>query len=75
MLLWPSELGKGLGATAVANKGTYLELGAGPNWPMGTATLAIPVSVGLSLKDYYEDAGRRREVRLLRYRRADHGSA
>jgi len=39
-----------------AKKGTYLELGAGPNWPLGKATLAIPVSVGLSLKNYYETA-------------------
>ena len=37
-----------------SNKGSYLELGAGPNWPVGKATFTIPVSVGLSLKDYYE---------------------
>ena len=37
-------------------KGTYLELGVGPSWPLaeGKATVAIPVKVGLSLKDYYE---------------------
>jgi hypothetical protein len=39
--------------------GTYLELGVGPSWPLadGKATLAIPVKVGLSLKDYYELSG------------------
>ena len=37
-------------------KGTYLELGVGPSFPLaeGKATVAIPVKVGLSLKDYYE---------------------
>jgi hypothetical protein len=36
--------------------GTYLELGIGPSWPIadGKATIAVPVKVGLSLKDYYE---------------------
>lgn len=38
-----------------ANEGTYLELGVGPNWPAGgSATVAIPVKLGLSLNDYYE---------------------
>ena len=39
--------------------GTYLELGVGPSWPLadGKATLAIPVKLGLSLKDYYELGG------------------
>ena len=38
-----------------ANKGTYLELGVGPSFPLGgTASLAIPVKLGLSVKDYYE---------------------
>ena len=39
-----------------SNKGTYLELGVGPSWPLagGKATLTIPVKLGLSLKDYYE---------------------
>jgi hypothetical protein len=38
------------------HKGTYFELGARPRWPLGVgkATLAVPVKVGLSLKDYYE---------------------
>ena len=39
-----------------AKKGTYVELGAGPNWPIGKATLTIPISVGLSAKNYYETA-------------------
>ncbi|MEO5741226.1 MAG: hypothetical protein ABIS29_11580 [Vicinamibacterales bacterium] len=36
--------------------GTYLELGVGPSWPIagGKATIAVPVKLGLSLKDYYE---------------------
>jgi len=42
-------------ADAGSNKGTYLELGVAPNWPIGHGmTFAIPVKVGLSLKDYYE---------------------
>jgi hypothetical protein len=37
------------------NEGTYLELGAGPNWPAGRgSTLTIPLKLGLSLNDYYE---------------------
>ncbi len=44
------------GLNSLGNKGTYLELGVGPSWALGArkATLAIPVKVGLSLKDYYE---------------------
>lgn len=43
-------------ADAGSNKGTYLELGVGPSWPLagGKATIAVPVKLGLSLKDYYE---------------------
>ena len=43
-------------ADAGANLGTYLELGIGPSWSVadGKATIAIPVKLGLSLKDYYE---------------------
>jgi hypothetical protein len=39
--------------------GTYLELGIGPSWPIadGKATLAVPIKLGLSLKDYYELSG------------------
>ena len=46
-------------ADAGSELGTYLELGAGPSWPIadGKATVAVPVKVGLSLKDYYELAG------------------
>jgi hypothetical protein len=42
-----------------ANKGTYGELGVAPSWalPGSPVTLAIPVKVGLSLKDYYETNG------------------
>jgi hypothetical protein len=37
-------------------KGTYLELGIGPSWAVagGKATVAVPVKLALSLKDYYE---------------------
>ena len=37
-------------------KGTYLEFGVGPSWPLGAgpATIAVPVKLGLSAKDYYE---------------------
>lgn len=39
-----------------ADEGTYAEFGVGPSWPLGgsAATVAVPVKVGLSLKDYYE---------------------
>jgi hypothetical protein len=38
-----------------SEKGTYAEFGVAPSWPVGSAgTVAIPVKVGLSLKDYYE---------------------
>jgi len=38
------------------DKGTYLELGVGPSWPLagGKATIAVPVKFGLSLSNYYE---------------------
>ena len=41
-----------------ANEGTYLELGAGPSWPIagGKATVGVPVKAGFSLNDYYEGA-------------------
>ncbi len=45
-------------ADAGTKKGTYLELGVGPSWPLaGPVTFAIPVKLGLSLKDYYELGG------------------
>jgi hypothetical protein len=48
------EVGE-FGADGGANKGTYLELGVGPSFPLGPkATLSVPVKLGLSLKDYYE---------------------
>jgi hypothetical protein len=45
------------GADAGPNKGTYVELGAAPSWPLaeGKATVAIPIKLGLSAKDYYEN--------------------
>jgi hypothetical protein len=54
-VLLAQELGKN-GADGGANKGTYLELGIGPSWPLakGKATIAIPVKVGLSAHNYYE---------------------
>jgi hypothetical protein len=41
------------------NKGTYAEFGVAPSWALGgsAVTAAIPVKVGLSLKDYYEYEG------------------
>lgn len=41
------------------HKGTYGEFGVAPSWPLagGPVTLAIPVKIGLSLKDYYETSG------------------
>jgi len=48
------ELDKKGQADAGANKGTYLELGASPNCALGSWTFTVPISVGLSLKDYYE---------------------
>jgi hypothetical protein len=45
-------------ADAGTKKGSYLELGVAPSWPIpGGLTFAIPAKVGLSLKDYYELAG------------------
>jgi len=50
----------GVGQADGGNKrGTYLEFGAGPSWPLGKGpvTLAVPLKLGLSAKDYYELAG------------------
>lgn len=42
-------------ADAGQNKGSYMELGVAPSWPVWkSVTFAVPVKVGLSLKDYYE---------------------
>ena len=53
--LLAQELGE-VGADGGANKGTYVELGIGPSWPLagGKATIAIPVKLGLSAHNYYE---------------------
>ncbi|MCM3880010.1 MAG: hypothetical protein ND807_07875 [Vicinamibacterales bacterium] len=42
---------------AGGNRGSYLELGIGPSWALGggRATVAVPVKIGMSLSDYYED--------------------
>lgn len=39
-----------------AEGGTYLELGVGPSWALGggTATLAVPMKLGMSVGNYYE---------------------
>lgn len=41
------------------DKGTYLELGVGPSWPLagGKATIGVPVKLGMSLSNYYELSG------------------
>ena len=54
-VLLAQELGA-TGADGGANKGTYVELGIGPSWPLagGKATIGIPVKVGLSANNYYE---------------------
>ena len=41
-----------------AKKGSYAEFGAGPNWALGKCTVTVPVSVGISMKDYYEAGGK-----------------
>lgn len=43
-----------------ANKGTYGEFGVAPSWALGSSavSLAIPVKIGLSLRDYYETSGK-----------------
>ena len=46
-------------ADAGSNEGTYGEFGVAPSWAVGgsAVTMAIPIKVGLSLKDYYEVDG------------------
>ncbi len=39
------------------NAGTYLELGVSPGYAASKASIAFPIKVGMSLKDYYELAG------------------
>lgn len=40
-----------------SDEGTYGEIGIAPSWPLGGggATIGIPVKLGFSLKDYYQD--------------------
>ena len=42
-----------------SERGTYLELGVGPSWPLGGSkvTIAVPVKFGFSLSNYYESGG------------------
>jgi len=47
---------------APGNLGIYLQLGVEPSWPLcklgkTDVTLSVPATMGLSLSDYYEDAG------------------
>jgi hypothetical protein len=37
-----------------ANAGTYMEIGFAPGYAASKASIAFPIKVGLSLKDYYE---------------------
>ena len=55
------------------SEGTYLELGAGPAFPLKAngPTLTIPIKFGFSLSDYYESGGEDHKIRLLRHRRSD----
>jgi hypothetical protein len=50
------ELGDG-GADGVSKKGTYVELGVAPGYSAAKASVAFPIKVGLSAKDYYEFGG------------------
>ena len=50
------ELGDG-GADGVSKKGTYVELGIAPGYSADKASIAFPIKVGLSAKDYYEFGG------------------
>jgi hypothetical protein len=49
------ELGA-VGADGGTRKGTYIEVGVGPSWPLagGKLTVAIPVKLGMSGHNYYE---------------------
>lgn len=50
------ELGDG-GADGVSKKGTYVELGVAPGVSTDKVSVAFPVKIGLSAKDYYEFGG------------------
>jgi hypothetical protein len=41
-------------ADGSTEEGTYLELGAGPGFPVSRATVNFPIKVGLGLDSYYE---------------------
>ena len=47
------ELGDG-SADGGTDKGTYVELGIAPGYSAAKASVAFPIKVGLSAKDYYE---------------------
>jgi hypothetical protein len=47
------ELGDG-SADGGADKGTYVELGVAPGYSASKASVAFPIKLGLSAKDYYE---------------------
>jgi len=47
------ELGDGQ-ADGGDNKGTYVELGVAPGYAGSKASVAFPIKIGLSAKDYYE---------------------
>ena len=47
------ELGDG-GADGVSEKGVYVELGVAPGYSTDSVSVAVPVKIGLSAKDYYE---------------------
>ena len=50
------ELGDA-GADGISEKGTYVELGIAPGYSGERASIAFPVKIGLSAKDYYEFGG------------------
>jgi hypothetical protein len=54
-ILLAQELGA-VGADGGTKRGTYVELGIGPSWPLagGNVTVAIPLKLGLSSHNYYE---------------------
>jgi hypothetical protein len=58
LLAFELDTARGLGqADGGQNGGTYLELGVAPGISDSKFSIAFPLTVGLSLKDYYELAG------------------
>ncbi|HZN39398.1 MAG TPA: hypothetical protein VFD82_11380 [Planctomycetota bacterium] len=51
------ELDGQLDGGTPGNTGIYAQLGIKPSFQFGQFTLDVPVTLGVSLKDYYEDAG------------------